>query len=603
MKKPIKNKQSSFPNIKITKISWLNNVLNFLHKYYFIIIIICAIILKHIITINLPIDARDPMGADEYLMMYQAEQLTSGNYLGPYNYLTLAKGIGFPLFLAISYKIGIPLLSFYSIFYTIACLIALFPIRRIIKNRPLQLIAFLLLLFCPASMDNNVQLIYRNMLIIPQSMLLISSVMMMFYHINDNDKKKLILWSLSASFTWVFMWHTREDTIWSIPLLITSFIILLFQILKNRQTNFFSKPILSKLLIALLPFIFLFSSIHIISLTNYIHYGIYTTNQLNNSNYTKAVMLIMKVKPTQEIEHVEITHDTLLRLYEISPSLATLKDTIEYDYEHNSGLVAAYENNGEVNEDLITWVLTGAANAKGYYQEAQTAENFWHDVYEEINSAINQGKLETRVILPSRSLIPYPNQPDSFNKLLGSIIDLYIRAAKYEDSIIAVNKSNVDELTTLRYEAISGGYAIRNTQSTNTITNPSESRALRWTNYANKIKALYALIGPFLLCISIGYYIKLTITVIIMAIKKKPIRYFDRWLFLSAIFGSLAVMLIGLGYVNAFMTNVNGYISSCNGLLNMFIAISTVLLIQDIITAKNSIQKKKCRHKNHKSTA
>ena len=549
-------------------------------KYYFVVIVILAITVKTLITVNLPINARDYGGADEYLMMEQAESLVNGNYLGEYNEKTLVKGIGFPLFLAFSYQTGISLFMLYSIFYAGVCLVALVPIRHLIKKRPLRLLVFLILLFCPATMDGNVQLIYRNMLIIPQSLLLVSALMMMYYHVNDESKKKLVWWTLVASFAWIFMWHTREDTIWTLPLLVVTWMVLYVFIIKgkNKKDKVVSKAVLGRIGLISLPFVLLFVSCHVISFINYQHYGIYTNNQLNNSNYTKAIMTMLKVKPVQEIERVEITRDTLKRLYEVSPSLKTLEEVIEYDYEHKQGLVIAAEDNGEINEDLITWELIGAAKAVGHYDTAMKAEEFWEKVYEEVNQAIQDGKLETRATLPSRSLIPYPNQPDSFGKLVGSIASLYARAAKYDNSVANVDIATIPEVAVSRYEAISGGYAVREEADVAALRNKAE----RWTNYANKIKKIYSLVGWPLLAISLLYYVGLTIFMIVRAVKKQEC-YFDRWLFLSAALGSVTVMLVGLGYVNAFMVDVGGYLSSCNGLLNLFFALSFGLIIQDII--------------------
>lgn len=577
----------------------MKKVTNFVRKYYFVVVVLAAILLKCIITTNLSINARDPYGADEYLMLRQAEQLASGNYLGPYDNFTLVKGIGFPLFLAFSYKIGIPLLLFYSIFYSAVCVIALLPIRRIVKKRPLQLLAFLALLFCPAAMDNNVQLIYRNMLIIPQSVLLISALMMMFYHVNDKKKTKLILWSLVASATWVFMWHTREDTIWSLPLLAATWIVLLIGIVKGKTKKIkcFSKEALFRIGVITLPFICLFISIQIISLINYNYYGVYTTNQLNSSNYTKAVTTMMRVKPTEEIERVEITRDTLLRLYEVSPSLKTLEDVIEADYKHKRGLVAASEDNGEINEDLITWELTGAAGIKGYYQDAQTAEKFWEDVYNEINGAIEEGKLETRQIMPSRSLIPFPNKPDSFGKLLNTIVDLYARAARYDCSNVEVFVANVDSDTVRRYEAISGGYVVEARENSD-VPDALELKATRWTGYVNRIRKIYGIISPVLLCVGLLYYVVLAIVMIIKAIKKQDC-YFDRWLFLSMVLGSLTAILIGLGYVEAFMVGTYGYLASCNGLLNLFVVLTTVLLVQDAMNMVSYLKRRSSKKPRH----
>ena len=355
------------------------------------------------------------------------------------------------------------------------------------------------------------------------------------------------------------------------------------KIAKERQDKICSRRVLSKIGVVMLPFLLLFCSIHIISFINYQYYGVYTTNQLNNSNYTKAAMLMMKIKPEKEIEHVEITRETLRRLYEVSPSLKILEEIIEVEYENKNGLVMAGEDNGEINEDLITWELTGAASQKGYYKDAQTAEKFWGDVYTEIKQAVDEGKLETRATLPSRSLIPFPSAPGSFGKLISSIISLYGRAATYENSIMVVDKVNIDEAVARRYEAIAGGYAVREEIAVG-VADPMEVRAERFVKYASWIKKIYKLISPVLLATGIIYYVGLTIFVIIGAVKKR-VRYFDRWLFLSAIFGGLTVMLIGLGYVNAFMVDVNGYIASANGLLNMFVALTFGLVVQDAIYA------------------
>ncbi len=430
------------------------------------------------------------------------------------------------------------------------------------------------------------------MLIIPQSVLLISALMMMYYHINDEKKNKLVWWTLLASFAWVFMWHTREDSIWSVPLVIGAWIVMGVMAIKEKKTKIWSKPILGKIGIITLPFLLLFASIHIISLINYRYYGVYMTNQLNGSNYTKAVMLMMKVKPAEEIERVEITRETLQRLYEVSPTFKNLEDVIENDYENKNGLVMAAEDNGEINEDLITWELMGAANAKGYYRDAQTAEKFWGDVHQEIKQAIDEGRLETRATLPSRSLIPFPTKEGSFVKLIESIGSLYMRAARYENSVPSVEKVDIDEAIARRYEAISGGYAVREADAFGG-PDPMETRANRYVRWANKIKKVYAVVGPMLLVVGIVYYAGLTVAMIVNVAKRRAYGYFDRWLFLSATFGALTVMLIGLGYVNAFMVDVNGYIASCNGLLNLFIVLSVVLIIQDAVNVVS--RWRKCR--------
>lgn len=671
----------------------MKKIEQFFKKYWFVIFIVISIIIKHILTINLPMNVRDDMGADEYLMLYLAENLVKGNYLGPYNCFTLVKGIGFPLFLAFAYKLGISYLSLYSLFYSVACLITLVPIRKMIKNRFMLLVIFITLLFCPATIDNNVQLVYRNMLIIPQSLILLSSLMMMYFTLYE-DKNKLFGWTVLASLSWIFLWHTREDSIWSFPLVFMTYFVLILIILFGKKYRLKKKQRISRISLVTLPFLVLILSIHIISFINYKYYGIYTTNQLNNSNYTKAVMLMMKVKPKKEIEHVEITRETLQRIYKVSPTFAKLSDVIEEDYEHKNGLVMAGEDNGEINEDLITWELLGAASAKGYYETASKAEKFWGKVYAELNGAIDAGKIETRVTLPSRSLIPFPTKKGSFQKLLMSIGDLFLKAASYKYSYIVIPESKYNDNIIRRYETISGAYSVRKDSAivkvngcvfskNNNINinigfeddngnllkmiemydsedvynyyikeenneyynakkcryndyleitdlsdasdiylvvrnnfneklayyninhsedsylsdevlfigndfhiefekDPMFNKAVRHVRIANYIKNFYAFGGVFCFYISLIYYFYLTMRLLLRLFSKK-VDCFDKWIYLSAILGSVTVIIVGLGYVNAFMVGVNGYLSSCNGLLNLFIISSLAFLIQEIV--------------------
>ena len=74
----------------------------------------------------------------------------------------------------------------------------------------------------------------------------------------------------------------------------------------------------------------------------------------------------------------------------------------------------------------------------------------------------------------------------------------------------------------------------------------------------------------------------LTISLII-SLFKKNVKKFEQWLFLSAILGSVTVIIVGLGYVNAFMVNINNYLVSCAGLMNLFIILSTALFVCNMI--------------------
>ena len=669
-----------------------NKFILFINRYWYIFLILLLIIIKHIITINLPINIRDASGADEYLMLTNSENLIKGNYLGSYNWLTLVKGIGFPIFVMLGFKIGLSNLCMYSLFYSFSSLIALYAFSKFTNNRKIKILFFAGILYCPAAFENG-QLLYRNMITIPLSILLVSSFFMIYY--NLINKKNNVVWLFICSISWAWLWNTREDTIWTIPLAFTVFLICTLIIVFNKSLTDNLRQKFKKIIIIFIPFYFLIFSINLISFINYKYYGIYTTNQLNDSNYTKAVLLMMRVKPPEFKENVTITRDTLKLLYKYSPTLNLLSNRIEYDYEKGVGLVNVYENNGEINEDLITWELTGTAASLGFYETSQKAEEFWGNVYKELKKAIDDGKLETRFMLPSRSLIPYPNKKGSFKKLIFSIGSLFKDASQYNYNTVYLYKSSLPENVIRRYETITGNYAIRSDKTrinidgwifsktsnkslkllvvnennqivsqlnftdsidiydgysniynsskdilkkcrinsiiyvdqdkqseiyylkgylnnelvfnmnlndkniilsnkniiygfNNEITSvsievdPMYSRALRHVNIANNIRRIYQVTGFQFLLISLIYYFILTCVVIKQIIDKKY-NFINKWLFLSATLLSSLVIIIGLGYTNAFSFPTTYYLSSCNGILNLFICSSICFLLIDII--------------------
>lgn len=391
------------------------------HLLYGFLFFFC--IVRYFMITSLPIYVRDVEGADEYLMLYQAEQLLQGNYLGPYDQLTLVKGPFFPVFLACCNWLGIPYLSGIALLYILGCVIAMKAVRRIVSNDIINLILFVVLLFIPTVSSSYVQLVYRDA-ITPALILNMMGALMLSY-LNRQHWKPFLLWLLYALFFWIALWFTREDSIWTVPLIGVFVTVMVVQLVLEKNHTQRSERLL-KSAICFMPVVLLFGSIQLLSAINYHYYGIFSTNELNDSRYTDAVMLLTKIEPDEEQDYVTISHSAIRKAYEASPTFAELKPIIEHDYEV-SPLLAAGRNpdNGEFNEDLITWELRGAACSMGHYSSGQASEAFWGAVAQELQQAMDDGTLKTRPILPSRSMIPWPGKEGSVKNLLKAIGTIY----------------------------------------------------------------------------------------------------------------------------------------------------------------------------------
>lgn len=661
-----------------------------LNKIY-ISSIIAIIIIRLIMVSSIPIWIRDDGGADEYLMLKEAETLLKDQYLGEYDELTLVKGIMFPLFLSVIAQIGIPYMTAVTLLNTLSCVVALYTMSKFVRNRFVKTCFFGFMMFLPSTYSTNTTLVYRDSITAALAILVICCLMLMYLYLYKN-RRKCVLASLCAGFSWLILWHTREDTIWTIPLAGIVFIISEIYIFRYSKQERKEKIFYAGVI--LLPVVLVFLSIQTISYFNYKNYDIWTTNELNDSNYTEAVMLMMTIKPENDVEYVEITRETLQRLYDISPSLENLKEIIEYDYDNRGPMFTAGYNpdNGELNGDLITWELRGAAARMGYYETAQMAEQYWKSVTDEIQAAIDDGRLETRKIMPSRSMIAWPGKQDSFSRFLKSIGELYYKTISFDccNVVVPVTTSTISEECRERYENITGNSSVDNSSYEITLSGwafskdgestcmvtiedadekvycqlnllPSEDlytgflsnlgiiyenshnarfyvnstfetnqlflivrdqnqkivgkinladindqiwnteeyeyaidelqikehKAVKYqlaearTQKLNKVKTVYCILNMSFALIADLYYIGWTLGIIVQVLKKRKIEW-NQWLFCSAILGSSLIVLGGLGYVNAFMVDTSGYLSTAYGLVTLF-NISVVSLITDRI--------------------
>ena len=154
---------------------------------------------------------------DDRLLFENAYDLLSGVWLGSYDSYTLAKGIGYPLFLVLAKKLCLPYSVLLSLLQAAGAWLFVRAVSVRWQNPYGQAILYLLLLFSPISLTLLVtQRLYR-MAIVPGMVLVVFSSMIGLTLRKELPLKKQLPWAFLTGLTLAFFWQIREDSVWILP--------------------------------------------------------------------------------------------------------------------------------------------------------------------------------------------------------------------------------------------------------------------------------------------------------------------------------------------------------------------------------------------------
>ena len=355
-----------------------------------IIIIYTIIIFIQIFLVSVqPINGKHFMIYDDLLQAEIAQNITQGKWLGEYNNLTLVKGVFAPIFMAVSNILKIPFLIAQDIFYIGACLSIIIVLRKKIKSKIVMLISFSILIFHPIIYSVEMCRVYRDGIYLSLILYLFAFTIGLF--LNRREKiKKLIKYYIAIGLTISAIYLTREEFIWIVPYLILAFTTTIIYFLKDKMVD--NK--IKKCLFMLIPIIIILIITNIVKGINYKYYGVYELNQYWSKEFKEAYGALTRILPEEKLKMVPVTHDVLLKAYEISPKFAELKDFLEDEHEDNDWKKPGDAPRGEYEGADFHWALMEAVKVNGYYKDPKTVNQFYEQIAEEINKACDENKVE-----------------------------------------------------------------------------------------------------------------------------------------------------------------------------------------------------------------
>ena len=316
---------------------------------------------------------------DDYLFIKTAGHILNGEWLGPYNHLTLIKGPVYPLFIAFSYLLGMPLLFSEQIFYSIACFIAIYSLKPICNNKYIFIFSFIFILFNPFLYNYPLPgRVLRESFSISLILIVFSSILGAIGYIKYSSRV-FFVWVLIFSFSLSSVWYTREEGIWLLPPIVI--FILLFVFNKTGKKIAFNK----KVIIFTVPFfVFLLFSFVFMSL-NKSYYGFFIINELKTKEFISAYGGLMNVKQDAFRPYVPVSNDVLNKVYDVSPSFKELQPFF--------GKARLLPGRTQWPPSFFIWEIREAVNGAGYSTDLDTALKFYRNIGNDIKNACDAGRL------------------------------------------------------------------------------------------------------------------------------------------------------------------------------------------------------------------
>ncbi|HSR35381.1 MAG TPA: hypothetical protein VLY63_32835, partial [Anaerolineae bacterium] len=340
---------------------------------------------------------------DDLFYAKAAHHLLHGEWMGPYSEMTLIKGPFYAFFLVASYFSTLPVLVSESLFYLGACLVFFRAVAPLVPSRWLRLIAFAVLLFCPAGILTTWSIrVYREFVYLSLNLYVAAFATGLLLRLR-HGLKSLLGWSVGMGAAMAGFLLSREDGLWIMPmiaLLLVGCVVFVWWRVKTDRVW--------RTLLVCLPIVVWNVPIQMVSYANYEHYGTWIVADYLEPNFLRALDDLGRIQTAAPWHPaIQVSGEARRMAYEASPTLGSLAPLIEdgvvgwnvNDDGAMSGKPQWYLNQygsggSEVGNAHFPWLLRQAVAKAGYYRTGASAAGFYKAVGDELEAACRNGMLD-----------------------------------------------------------------------------------------------------------------------------------------------------------------------------------------------------------------
>jgi len=380
-----------------------------------------ALCLAYIVVIVLtPLAIASIQRLDDALFMQLGQALAEGHWLGPYNELTLLKGPGYPLFLALGNWAGLSASMARASFHCAAVVCFVSVAHRAHRSFLVSGVLLTLLLWHPISLTSFLLRILRDQISYGQILLVIAmTAWSLFFATGLRQKLVAIVAGLILGWTWL----TREEGLAILLMLLPLF---LAALIRARQTK-----ALQRMVGVLIIYFATFASTQLAyRAANYLAYGTFVGVETKSPSYLHALRELHGVRSGGIRPYVSITNEAMKRVFAVSPAFASLRDHLQgppSDGWRSITCTVRPSACGDIGGGFFMFALIGAAKQQGHYETPAKAAAFYERIAEEVSEACHAGKLECAPQwLPEMPPATWAQITGGFWKNIGPVVGLLL---------------------------------------------------------------------------------------------------------------------------------------------------------------------------------
>jgi hypothetical protein len=339
---------------------------------------------------------------DDQWFVERASFIADGEWLGPFAFDTLIKQPGYPMFIALTHRLGLPLLLAHQLLYVGALLVVMCAIRPLNWSRNRRLVLFALALFSPMTMNAPLSARPDRTAIFPSLTLLFFAGLIGIATAHDQRRplRATAGWSLLCFLSLGSLWLTREEWLLAAPALMLGIGIAVFRWATARTTAHGHRAA-GIAAVLCIPLIIPLGT-RWLEHKNEAEYGLAVIN-VEQTSMSAAIGAMTRVVPATTFVQHPVTLETRQLIYPVSPTMAALQDEFENGIGQHFALPRR-DGRLDVPGQAFMWAVLDSINAVGRAGSATELDATFHAIANEIDEACDDGRL--RCSKPHHGIAP-----------------------------------------------------------------------------------------------------------------------------------------------------------------------------------------------------